>query len=208
MGCNLPAQLTSDRSAAPGDEHLLALHIAEDRIQIHLDRISAQQVLHIHIAELAHIDLAVHQLIHARQRPQLTVRLLCDLNDLLDGTASGRRDRNDDLIDLMKRRILDDLVPAAHNLDALDISSPFLRIVIDDAPDPHGAEIAGIDLLDDRVAGIARSYNHNGNTVVLIMFLPSRLSGETIGKTACHREAHQQEGIEKVITLGHTAVKQ
>ena len=63
------------------------------------------------------------------------------------------------------------LIPSAHNLDALNKSSPFACIVVNNAADYHGGKIAVHDFLDNQICRFTGPNHHDGNTVVLILLL-------------------------------------
>ena len=49
MGCNLSAQLASDRTATTGNHNYLTGYIPHDGIQIYFNRVSSQKVIDIDI---------------------------------------------------------------------------------------------------------------------------------------------------------------
>ena len=59
MGGNLTAKLTSNGAATAGYQYSFALDIAHNLVQIDGNRVTAQQILHVHIPDFAHIHLAV-----------------------------------------------------------------------------------------------------------------------------------------------------
>ena len=79
---NLTAELASDGAASSRDQHLFTLHVGEDGIKVYLNGVSSEEILHLHIAELADTDFPVYQLIHAGQGTELTVGLFTDIQDL------------------------------------------------------------------------------------------------------------------------------
>ena len=83
-----------------------------------------------------------------------------------------------------------------------------MGIIINDCPDTHGTEIAGVNFLDNGIPRIPGSYNHHGYAIIFIVAFPPFLPRKPIGKPAHHRSRHKQECIEKIIALGHIPVKQ
>ena len=84
MGCHLTAKLAADGTASAGYHNHFILHIAQNGIQIHADRLSSQKILHLHVTQLAHAHFTVDQLVHARQGTQLTACFLADVQDIPD----------------------------------------------------------------------------------------------------------------------------
>ena len=203
MRGNLAAQLASDGAAAPRDHDHLVLHITQDGIQVHADGFPAQQILHLHVPQLAHAHLAVDQLVHARKGTQLTVGFLTDIQDIPDHRTGRGRDRDEDLVDIVKVGGFDDLVPAANHLDALDELAPFLPVVVDDAADHHGAVVAGNDLLDQRVPRFPGPDDHDGNVIFPVLHPVLAAPEEPIGKPADEQEGDQQKQIHEVVAVRH-----
>ena len=66
---DLAAELGADRAAGAGDEHGLAREVRGDRLEVDLDRLAAEQVLHLDRADLdREVAVAGDQLVQARQR--------------------------------------------------------------------------------------------------------------------------------------------
>ena len=79
MSGDLPAQLASDRTASACDQNHFSVQILKDLIQIHLDRLSSQQVLDCNLLHVTDCNLSVSQLVYARQNLQFTACLLTDI---------------------------------------------------------------------------------------------------------------------------------
>ena len=203
MRGDLPTQLASDGTAAARDHHHLVLHIAQNGVQIHADRLSSQKVFHLHVPQLADAHFTVDQLVHAGQGTQLAVRLLTDIQDVTDHRSGRGRNRDKNFINIIQVGGLDDFVPAAHHLDALNELAPFLFIVVDDAADDHGAVIAADDLLNQRVSRLSGSDDHDGNIVLLILHPVLAAPQKPVGKTADEHEGDQQEQIHEIVTVRH-----
>ena len=171
MAGNLAAKFAANRAAAPSDKNYFTLHIAQNGIQVHANRLAPKQILHFHIPQLAHIHFAVYQLIHARQGTQLTVGFLAYLQDFAQFRAGNRGHGNDNFIDIIDIGALDNFIPASGHPDSLDISSPFPFIVIYNTADDHGAEIAVYDFFNNHIGRFPCPDYHDGNAVFLILLL-------------------------------------
>ena len=71
---NLTAELASDTAASPGHQHHLVRYIAADLFRHDPDRLPAQQVFNLYIAQLGYAHLALHKLIYSGQDLKFTVR--------------------------------------------------------------------------------------------------------------------------------------
>ena len=60
---DLADELGPDRAAGAGDHHDLVLDVGADAVELHLDRLAAEDVLDLHLAQLAvELDAAAQQL--------------------------------------------------------------------------------------------------------------------------------------------------
>ena len=65
---DLADQLRADRAARAGDEDDLVLHVGADPVELHPDRLTAEDVLHLHSRSCL-AGTASEQLEHGRKRP-------------------------------------------------------------------------------------------------------------------------------------------
>ncbi len=206
MGCDLSAQLAADGAAAACYHDYLTADIADDGIDIHFHRLSSQQVFYFHIPQLADIDLAVYQLVHARQGAELTVGFLTDRKNVLQILSGNGGHGDNDLIDIVKVCTLDDALPASHYLDALNISSPLVLVVVDDAADDHGGKMTVEDLLDNDIGCLAGPDDHYCRGIFPVFIFVLQSPQETVGKPAGKDKSDQEKDIQKIKALGHRLV--
>ena len=65
---DLAHELGADRAAGAGDQHALVLEVGADPVELHHDRVAAEHVLDLDLAQLAgELDAAAQQLEHGRQ---------------------------------------------------------------------------------------------------------------------------------------------
>ena len=98
VSCDLAAELASDAPASAGHQYYLVGDISSDLLCRDLDRLTSQEILDLHVAQLGNCDVSVYKLVHARKNLQIAVGdLLADLQDfsLLRLACAG--DCNDDL---------------------------------------------------------------------------------------------------------------
>ena len=79
MGCDLAAELASDRSASTSHQDSFSADITENLIHIYLNRISSQEILHCHILHLAERYFSCDKLIDTWQYLHLTFGLFADV---------------------------------------------------------------------------------------------------------------------------------
>ena len=79
MGCDLAAELASDRSASTGHQDGFSADITENLIHVYLDRVSSQKILHCHILHLAERYFSCDKLIDTWQYLHLAFGLFADV---------------------------------------------------------------------------------------------------------------------------------
>ena len=79
MGCDLAAELASDRSASTGHQDSFSADITENLIHIYLDRVSSKEILHCHILHLAERYFSCDKLIDTWQDFHLAFGLFADV---------------------------------------------------------------------------------------------------------------------------------
>ena len=132
MSRDLSAKFASDRSPSAGYHDYLILYITHDLIQIHLDRLPAQQVLDLYLTEFGYAYVSINKLIDSRNDPGLTPGLFADIQDFLHLYISKRRDRYYDLLDIILFHFIRDVLPGPYDRNPSQIFSLFCRIVIND----------------------------------------------------------------------------
>lgn len=184
---DLTAELGADRSATAGDEDSLSLDHAEDFFVVDLDWFTTEEVEDVDVAELADADLAVHELVDARDGLQLTAALLTDIEDLRALFGGRGRDRIDDFRDLVLLYGVEDVVSGADDRDAVEDAALLVRIVVDQADRIALQVLAGEKLLDEHPAGVTRADDHHA--LPWLTALP--LTGDTVEETdEAVEEAH------------------
>ena len=193
---DLAAELAADGAAAARDEDHPVAQIAADLLDVQPNLVPAQQVENAHVADPQGLRAAVEDLIQGGDGFQSAVRFRADLEDLPLVLLFGRRNGEDDLVDVVPRGDAGDAFPAARHLDAVDARAALLFIVVDrDDRDPlrlgcalevlddHGAHLAGAD--DHDPAGFARA-PHAGAPAL-------QAADEADGEPgAAHQEQRQQ----------------
>ena len=155
---DLPAELGADRAAGTGDEHRLARQVLGDRVDIHLDGLAAENVLHLDRADLAgEVQVARDELVETGQRLDGDVRVLGDLDHLLPRLARRRRDCDQDLVGWIVSKDVRKVGRRPEDTDAVQAKILLARIVVDEA-DRRVAERGCLQhLADDELGGVARA---------------------------------------------------
>ena len=146
MSCNLTTKLASDGTASSGNHNRLAGHIPHDALHLGVHRISSQQVLNLHIAELGYADFPIDQLINTRKYFQLAAGLAADIENLLHRGPGCRRNGNHDLVNVIFFCQSADIVPVSCHQYPAEIFSPFARIIIHQAADILPDKLAVLNL--------------------------------------------------------------
>ena len=102
---DLADQLGADRAAGAGDEHDLVLEVGADAVELHHDRLAAEHVLDLDLAQLpGELDAAAQQLEDRRQGADVDVALAAGGDDPAAQLAGRRGNRDHDLVGLRSRR--------------------------------------------------------------------------------------------------------
>jgi hypothetical protein len=136
----LAAELGADRAPGTGDEDGLARDVRRDRAHVDLDRLAAEQVLHLDRPDLVgEVEIAGDQLVQARQRLHGDVLGARDVDDPRALVARRGRDRDQHLVRAAVAEDVRELVGRAEDADPVQAHVPLARVVVDE-PDRRVAE--------------------------------------------------------------------
>ena len=201
---DLAAQLAADGTAAAGDHHHLAGDIPADLLQIHLNRVTAQQILQLHVPKLADTDLAADQLEHPRHRLHPAAGLAADVQNLLAVLSVAGGDGENDLIDLVLLHRIGDLLPPAGDLYTVQIPAALAGVVVDDAHHPAAQPGIGIDLPDQLASGLTGTDHQNAVPLAFLRADPRhQLAHESVGEPQCRGGHEAHDKARKVEGAGH-----
>ena len=194
---DLTAQLAADGAAAAGNQHHLPGNVARQFIQVHPHRLPAQQVLGVHLPQLADADLSVEHLIDAGKHMDLTPGSGADVQNLFPGNGGSAGDGKHDLVDPVALHRFGNILPAAHNGDSAEPAVYLRGVVVYDA-DHFIMDKITVDILGDQgPAGLSRADDHNsldpchmGHVADLLQSHP----GHAVGKPDSHR-THKAEQV-------------
>ncbi len=127
---DLTAQLAADAAAAASDHDHLSRYEVQNLVQVHLNGLPAQQILRIHLAQLADADLPIDHLENAGQDLNLAAGGGADVQDLLPGLGGGAGNGHNDLADIVLLYRLGDFLPGTHDGHAAQPLSHLYRIVV------------------------------------------------------------------------------
>jgi hypothetical protein len=159
---DLAAQLRADRAAGAGDEHDLAGQVRADPVDLHHDRLAAEDVLDLHVADLADEVAAgvgpararvAQELEDGREGPHGQPALAGGAGHAGAQRAGGRRDRDEHLVRLgVVEDPLEVDVGVAEDLDPLDAHAAQARVVVDEADRASARGRVAQDLAQDEAA--------------------------------------------------------
>ena len=112
-------------------------------------------------------DFAANQLGDAGHNLYLAVGLLAYIKDVASLLYGGAGDGDKDLLDLVLFYILKDALPAAYNGDTVDVSSPFVRVVVDDADNLLTDIRKALEIAENNLSGAAGSSPSHWGTPAL-----------------------------------------
>ena len=161
MSCDLPAELTADGAAASGDQHCFAIDEVEDFFHICLNGLTAEKIFYRHLFHLADCHFTAHELIHAGQVLEFTVSLFADVQDISALLSCGAGYSQIDLLDLELLYVLQNAVSSTHDRYSVDVASPLVGFVIDEAHDPVFYLPRSADVTRNRLSRIAGADDHD-----------------------------------------------
>ena len=115
------------------------------------------------------------------------------------------------MIDLIALGHIHDVVAVAHDLHALDESSLFIGIIIDDTTD-FGRQLVGcLQFLDQHLAGGAGADDHDPVPTSLAIMVEDRILKQpqkTIGKADRRSNTEAQHNAHHIVGTGHIQLQQ
>ena len=182
MTRDLAAELAADGTAAARDEDRLAGQVARDLGKVDLHAVTAEQVLHVHIADLLDVDFAVCQLINARQDLQAAACLLAKLQNISPFAHGCRRNGQHDLFDAAGLCQCDNVVPRSGDFDVANVLAELVAVVVDDAHHVVLGIFARLEFPQHEHAGTACTDEHRALLALLAAGAVQDRADETIGK--------------------------
>ena len=156
----LTAQLAADAAAAAGDQNRLVPHIACNLIHIHLDAVTAQQVLNADLSHLFQLDLAIGNVAQTGQRLGDPSGILTDPKDLSALFIGAGGNCKNDLADIILLHHLSNGIPSAHNGNSVQLQALLLNTIINDADNAIVGLGAVHQLPQDGCAGCTGTDQH------------------------------------------------
>ena len=150
----------ADGTAAARDEDRLAGYVPRSNARVEHDFLAPQQVGDLHVAQGNALEFVHTQFAYVRQRLEAAVGLGTDGIDALSLLRRGRRNGDDDLLDVETFDQRDDVVARTRHLHPMDAQALFRRIVV--RGDDGNARHVGVlrrHAVDGEGTGLASSYH-------------------------------------------------
>ena len=197
---DLAAEFGADGAAAAGDQHGLALDHVAQATGVEADGVAAQQVVHVHIADLRDLDLPAHQLLHVGDDEQLDVGAFAHLEHAAAGGVVGGAHGQHGVLAVAVAGDLFELLPVAQDAHAAQLSADLVGVVVQHADDVP-VRVA-VEVVDEREGGVARAQQDDGLGFDALgahgLFLPPAVEQAP----GAHEEDEQQR-VEEVDGAGH-----
>ena len=207
MGRDLSGQFRADR-AHTCYQHYFACDIRKYLIHICLDGISSQQIFNLNGFHFAYGNFSGVQLIHSRKIHQLAGCLAADAKDLSFVLGSGAWDSHIDLLNAKLFHGFQDAFSAAEDRNIVDISAPFILVIIDKAADPLAGFFCALDIPKDHLSCTAGTDEHDLFFMDFSRFSPSsEKQDKAIGKTDAQRQAELDNDAEHKVGNRHSQYK-
>ena len=153
---HLARELGADRAARAGHHDALAGQELAELGLVEVDRLAAEQVLDLDVADPGHLDLALQDLVEAGDDPDADLDLPAETDQPQDLLAGDLGDRDDDLRDAELLDEAGQVFRRAEDAEAVDDGALLLGIVVDEALDVEIHVPAALDLARREHAGPAR----------------------------------------------------
>ena len=132
----LARQLRSDRARAPRDEDRLPGDVVLHLIEVEPDRLAPQQVLQLHVPQLADFGALGEQILQRRQDLVLDARFGAAIDDAPQLRPVGGRNRDHQQLDVVVRCQAAQVADAAEHPHAVQRPAVRVRVVVDQAEHP------------------------------------------------------------------------
>ena len=186
---DLTTKLTANGTAATGNHDHLTGNISEYFIKIYFNWVTAKKILCINFTKFAYTDFLIYELIHTRNRLNLTVGLCTYAKYILTSLCAGRRDCINNFIYAVFLYRIWDIVSIAYDRDAAKSFSFFDGIIINYAYNMIADIRTIIEFSYQSTTSITCTDNHN---IILSFFIFTHMaqlcaecSSKTIRKTNC-----------------------
>ena len=143
---DLPGELGADRASGAGDHDALAGEERPDLRLVEVDRLAAEEVFDLDVANARDVHLALQHVVEARDDADADLDLPAEPDQPEDLLARDLRDRDHDLLDAELADEARKVLRRAENLDAVDDGAPLLEVVVDEALHVHVDVAASRDL--------------------------------------------------------------
>ena len=157
---DLAAEFGADGAAAAGDEDGLAFQHLAQAAGVEADGVAAQQVVHVHIADLGDLDLAAHQFLHVGDDQQLDVGAFAQLEDAPAGGVVGGADGQHGVLAVAVAGDLFKLFPVTQDAHAAHLAADLVGVVVQHADDVP-VRVA-VELVDEGEGRVARTQQDDG----------------------------------------------
>src|SRR6266568_4767710 len=197
---DLTGQLGADRAAGARDEDAAAAELSLHGPEVELDGVTPQQVVDLHLAQMAQGQRTARQeILQRRQDLALDARLGAAGDDAPHLLTRGRRDGDRQQLHLQASHQLAQAVRAAHHPHAVQRASVQVGGVVDE-PD-HVQETPGIvlDLAEQLLARLARSNNEGAPPAGRLAMRMRGLAHPARGEA----DAAQEEDRDHPVEQGH-----
>ena len=157
---DLAAEFGTDGAAAAGDEDGLAFQHLAQAAGVEADGVAAQQVVHVHVADLGDLDLAAHQFLHVGDDQQLDVGAFAQLEDAPAGGVVGGADGQHGVLAVAVAGDLFKLFPVTQDAHAAHLATDLVGVVVQHADDVP-VRVA-VELVDEGEGRVARTQQNDG----------------------------------------------
>ena len=203
---DLTAKLGANRAATAGNHDTLTGDVLSNLFPVNLDRITAQQVLHFHIAQTADLHFPVDQLIDAGNHLDLTAGCTADIQNLLFRLSVAGRDRIDDLLNIILLDCRGNILSAADNGNTLQNAVLLRHIIVDQADNFVVHQTTVANLTDQRTAGFTGTDDHHilsAPGTAAVGNLDLQLPQEAVRKAQTNRTNKAEQHAQKIKGQGH-----
>ena len=194
---DLSRELGADRAARPGHHDHAVLQVGADAVELLAHRVAPEDVLHLHLAQLAReLHAAPQELEDRRERADRDCPLATSGNDLRPQLAGRRRDRDHDLVRRVLLEQLGDLGRAAEHAQAEQSHPTLARVVVHEPDRLHTERRVQLELAHHHLASGAGADDQRLARLALARRLRRPLDPQAGDDPGAGEQARGQDEVE------------
>jgi hypothetical protein len=156
---DLARELRADRSRTAGHHDDAAGDVVRHLLEVELHGLAAEEILDLHVPELAGLRATVEQVVDRRQDLEVDPRFPAAIDDAAHLLARGRRHGDDEHLHLIVHRDAEDVGRRTEHRNAMQRAAVRPAVVIEQPDELECRATVVLALADETLAGRTRAQN-------------------------------------------------